>query len=115
MRTRTVVAIAALLMASGAVAIACSGEVEEPGTAPTCDPAKQVCDETGGGDTGVADGDMSDSTVEPDTTVTVDTSLSDVPGDGIYIPPDGYVPCLDGGFVCGPDGSVLPIPDGAVT
>ncbi len=118
MRTRTIVAIAAVLVSTGAVAMACgSGDGENPGN-PTCDPNTQVCDETGADgtndDTGGGETDF-DTSVAPDTTINIDTSLSDVLGDGVYVPPDGWAPCLDGGWVCGPDGSVMPIPDGSTT
>ncbi len=101
MRTGAIVAIVAMLGVSGAVAMACSGSTEEPGTT-VCDPATDPsCAETGGDETSTGDTGGSGG----DATVT-DTSLSDgaIP-DGIFVPPDGSVIL--------PDGAVL-LPDGAV-
>lgn len=114
MRTRTIVAIAAVLVTTGAVAMAC-GSSEENNNPAACDPATGAGCEDTGGTTGETGGETTvDPDAAPDTTITIDTSLSDAPGDGFYIPEDGWVPCLDGGFVCGPDGGVKPLPDGAV-
>jgi len=113
MRTRTIVAIAAMLVTSGAVAMACgSGEVDNPSG--TCDPATQVCDETGG-ETSGGETEPTDSSVAPDTELMIDTSFGDgPPGDGVVVVPDGFTPCVDGGFLCGPDGAIIPLEGGTI-
>jgi hypothetical protein len=89
--------IVATIGLAGALGIACSSA---PSTETTCDPALDPNCENGGEDTGGAtDTSAQDSTVAP--------------GDTSWTPPDGYTPCLDGGYVCGPDGEVIPIPDGS--
>jgi hypothetical protein len=109
MKTRTIAAIAAVLVTSGALAIACgSSESENPGS--TCDPSTQTCDDTG--TSGETDNDGS---VLPDTEPAIDTSFGDgPPGDGLVIVPDGYSPCLDGGYLCGPDGAIIALEGGVV-